>query len=350
MTHQPPIEHCPERGFSGAHGVFNTHAWFDLLQRHGLEAPPAAVHGVPLYRSDSGDVMGVLWLMQPGRGQGGALRALGSYYTGLFGPQWHGAVDPGAVDWPRLASELLSLPGAARLQLAPLDPADGFLPALEQALTMQGCRCDRYFCFGNWFHPVAEGGFDAYWRQRPAALRHTVERARRRLQRQTPGWRVTVAQQTGDTLEAALAAYQTVYAQSWKPPEPCPGFMPELVRLAAREGWLRLGVLWLGEQPVAAQLWLVDGRVAHIYKLAYVQGAEKWSAGSVLTAALMRHVLDVDHVQEVDYGQGDEPYKRDWMTQRRERVGLLAFQLKIPRSWWPALQHFAGRWGRARRL
>ena len=190
---------------------------------------------------------------------------------------------------------------------------------------------------------MPEGGFDAYWQQRPSPLRHSVERGRRRLDR-AGGWRIEIYPPDSPALEEGLAAYLAVYAQSWKSPEPCPGFMPGLVRMAAREGWLRLGVLWQGQQPLAAQVWLVHGAKANIYKLAYVKGHEKLSAGSVLTAALMRQVMDVDHVAEVDYLSGDDAYKRDWMAERRERVGLVAFDPRSLRGLIAAGRHFAGAW------
>jgi CelD/BcsL family acetyltransferase involved in cellulose biosynthesis len=115
-----------------------------------------------------------------------------------------------------------------------------------------------------------------------------------------------------------------VYASSWKPQEPNPGFMPAFMTLAAEQGCLRLGVLWRGDEAVAAQLWLVyPGQTAQIFKLAHVQGQEKWSAGSVLTTDIARHVIDVDGVTELDFLSGDDPYKADWMALRRERVRLV---------------------------
>jgi CelD/BcsL family acetyltransferase involved in cellulose biosynthesis len=40
----------------------------------------------------------------------------------------------------------------------------------------------------------------------------------------------------------------------------------------------------------------------------------------------MRHVLDVDRAAVVDYLTGDDAYKRDWMSHRRERVGVSALR------------------------
>ena len=39
----------------------------------------------------------------------------------------------------------------------------------------------------------------------------------------------------------------------------------------------------------------------------------------------MRHSIDVDHAEEVDYLTGDDAYKQDWMSHRRERRGIVAF-------------------------
>ena len=47
----------------------------------------------------------------------------------------------------------------------------------------------------------------------------------------------------------------------------------------------------------------------------------------------MEAMLEVDHVEEVDYLSGDDAYKADWMAQRRERVGLVAFDRHRPRGW-----------------
>ncbi|HEY8908590.1 MAG TPA: GNAT family N-acetyltransferase, partial [Rhodoferax sp.] len=69
----------------------------------------------------------------------------------------------------------------------------------------------------------------------------------------------------------------------------------------------------------------------------------RFSAGSVLTAALMRHVIDVDHVEEVDYLTGDDAYKRDWMSHRRERWGIVAFDLRTAAGLWAWLRHWAGK-------
>ena len=322
--------------------VFETEAWFANLLAHGFEQPPHQHRIVPLNASGA-----CLHLMQ--QTPGAPLTSLANYYSCLYGPVGvdNGARDFAPVEWQAVAQLLQRLPGSAVLQLQPLDADSAWLAALQEGLRAAGYWTDHFFCSGNWYQTVPDGGFGVYWQQRPSALRHSMERGRRRLDK-AGAWRIDIQTDVSAGLEQALAAYQAVYAQSWKAPEPCPNFMPQLVRTAAREGWLRLGVLWLGEQALAAQVWLVYGGKANIYKLAYARGFEKFSAGTVLTQTLMAHAMDVDQVREVDYLSGDDAYKADWMAQRRERVGLVAFDRRRLRGLLAAGRHFAGGWRRKR--
>ena len=54
-----------------------------------------------------------------------------------------------------------------------------------------------------------------------------------------------------------------------------------------------------------------------IHKLAYAEAAKDLSPGTILSMAMFRHVLVEDRVARIDYGNGDEPYKADWMEERR---------------------------------
>lgn len=57
----------------------------------------------------------------------------------------------------------------------------------------------------------------------------------------------------------------------------------------------------------------------------------------------MEHVIDVDNVHEVDYLTGDDAYKKDWMSDRRERWGVVAFNLRTPHGLLAAARHLGGR-------
>ena len=69
----------------------------------------------------------------------------------------------------------------------------------------------------------------------------------------------------------AIDLYQHVHAESWKEPEPYPNFIPTLIATGLGAGAIRVGVLMVDDEPVAAQLWIVWNRRATIFKLSYVE-------------------------------------------------------------------------------
>ena len=269
--------------------------------------------------------------------------ALANFYSPLFGP----AVHANSLAGEHAIANGLSAFGAEladidRFDLHPLDTAAAFYTQAQTALGALGFRVDTYHCFGNWFVKVEGLDFDRYLAERPSRLRNTLHRAQRRLAREARG-DIEIVIEPGVRLESAITEYQAVYAASWKRPEPHPAFMPGLCRMAAGHGWLRLGVLRIDGRAAAAQVWLVKDAKASIFKLAYDAAFERFSPGTILTAALMRHVLDVDRVVEIDYLMGDEPYKRDWMVERRERRGVVGFNRRTVAGCLAAVPHFVGR-------
>ena len=290
---------------------------------------------------ESGRVLAVLpCLTQPG-GWGRKVQGLANFYTALYAPTLVPGLTPQQL--APLIDALRAQPAPLRsLNLSPMDPAAPGFSALEAALELQGFSTFRYFCFGNWYLPAA-ADWPAYLASRTSKQRSNIKRMAQRLT--DAGGRVEIITNVDGT-DRGLAAYNLVYALSWKVPEPHPQFMPSLVRLCADRGALRLGVVWLGETPIAAQLWIVWGGRAEIFKVAYDEAHKALSPGTVLTAALMHHVLGSDHVTEVDYGVGDDPYKSLWMTQRRERWGLIAYDRRTLAGRMGLLREAVGRRGK----
>ncbi len=99
-------------------------------------------------------------------------------------------------------------------------------------------------------------------------------------------------------------------------------FIEGLTKQLARAGWLRLAILYIDNQPAAAQFWFVAHAKASIFKLAYDETWKRYSPGTILLAYLMEQVIDHDKVEEIDFLTGNDAYKRDWMTQRRTRWRL----------------------------
>mgnify|MGYP000140757907 CR=1 FL=1 len=86
-------------------------------------------------------------------------------------------------------------------------------------------------------------------------------------------------------------------------------------------------------------MWIVADNTAYIFKLAYDESYKKLSVGTILTTTLMRHVIDIDKVTVVDYLCGDDAYKKEWMSDRRERWGLMAFNTSTTKGVLAMLNH-----------
>ena len=326
-------------------------AGLDSLTLHDLNAVPADVAqlfgqaeavdpqlGLGWYRNLAGTVFGppsrpcIHVLRRQGRAVaalpvlenktrlGCGVLALGNYYTSLFAPAL--ADD---VQVPELAQLLRHVARwhapLSSLQLAPMAAQSPPYALLQAAMGQAGLATFDYFCFGNWYLPVT-GNADHYLSSRPGELRNTLRRMGKKFAAGGGRFEIVTAPEEA---QAAAVAFSRVYQTSWKQPEPHEGFIPGLVKLCAQHAWLRMGLARVGTQVVAAQLWIVAADKANIYKLAYDPAFRQLSPGSLLTAHLMRHVMDVDKVQEVDYLTGDDAYKNQWMSHRRERRGLLAF-------------------------
>jgi CelD/BcsL family acetyltransferase involved in cellulose biosynthesis len=252
------------------------------------------------------------------------LRGLGNFYTTLYQPVLENSVR--SVDLvPLLSAIRRDFPGLASLTLTPMDPASHAYQALLGAIRVRGWLPYEFFCFGNWYQPV-QGDWQGYLKDRHGTLRSTIKRMLKKFS--TDGGVLEIVSEP-QALAGAIAAYESVYAASWKKPEPFPEFMPGLLASCARSGVLRLGLAWLNGKPIAAQAWIVSHGRAAIYKVAYHEAYKQYAPGTLVTALLMEHVIDVDQVREVDYLIGDDPYKKTWMACRRERWGIVAYN---PRS------------------
>lgn len=256
-------------------------------------------------------------------------QTLVNFYTSLYQPLV-GSTEPA----PLLEAILRHLRSTERLHsllLHPLDSTADHFHLLQRALQNSGWRgIHKFTCFANWYLDSTGMSWQRYLAERPSRLRNTIGRKSRAFLRDGRGELNIV--HGGEALPAAIAQYTAIYNSSWKQDEPYPQFMPNLVTLAAQRGWLRLGIACYDGEPIASQIWLVANETAYIFKLAYRPEAAQLSPGTVLTAHMMESVLEEDNVTCIDYLSGDDAYKRDWMSVRRERQGIAAYNPGTPRG------------------
>jgi hypothetical protein len=302
----------------GLHSPFDRLDWFAALHRDCMaESTPLvaiARHGEAALR---------LVLVKDGN----RIRAMANWYSFHWGPQWAGS--PGGAVKHDLARKLaldLRRHGGS-LSLAPLAAGED-AALLDDALRSAGWVTQASETGHNHWLDTQGRNFDDWWATRPGALRSTVKRkgAKGLVD-------LTIHRDFTDTL---WDDYETVYRASWKPAEGQPHFLRARACAEAAAGTLRLGIARVDGQPVAAQYWSVDGGIAYIHKLAHVRGMDALSPGTLLTHALFRMAFDVDRVARIDFGTGDDGYKRDWMEASAPLWTLEAWDPRQPATW-PAL-------------
>ncbi|MCC6718363.1 MAG: GNAT family N-acetyltransferase [Acetobacteraceae bacterium] len=319
----------PARRMLGGDGFFSTAAWWRAVWAAGV--PDGAT---PLFALSGPAECGVVFALL--RTGDGGFAALTNPYTCLYQP----AAAPGAdlVAAGRALGRLGRTAGSLRLEA--LDPDWPGLAPLLAGTRQAGLVPLRFAHFANWHEDTAGRDWRGYLAARPGALRETVRRRLRDAERDA-SLTFAVITAAGE-LPAAIAEYESVYASSWKEPEPFPDFNAALMHQAAAEGWLRLGVLRRAGQAIAVQLWIVRHGVAAVLKLAHDEAFKPLSPGTVLTAWMIRRLLADEAVVSIDFGRGDDAYKRLWTASRRARIGVV-----LANPWRPAglamlLRHGAG--------
>jgi CelD/BcsL family acetyltransferase involved in cellulose biosynthesis len=317
--------------FAASTSFFTSRDWWECVLAHAM--PPRARPRLLLVRH--GDRPAALFpmLLDPG---GGGFRALTTPYSCLYAPLIAREVADRAGVFAAFARHCRAF---ATTRLDALDA--GTAADLAAACGPAGIAVARFDHFGNWHEPVAGLDFASWSRRRPGALRETIRRRTRQAERLAEG-RFALFSDPND-IAVGIEAFEAVYARSWKEPEPYPTFNPAQIRAAAALGIARLGIWWIGEVAAAAQFWIVEASGATVLKLAHDEAFKAHSPGTVLTAWMIRHLLEQEHVADLDFGRGDDPYKRDWVTDRRQRVGLLLINPRRPAGIAALARHKIGR-------
>ena len=298
--------------------LFNRLDWYRLLCRH---CPPEGKLLVLRAREDKRSA----WLFA-------ALRhPLAEGYANFYSLRFYVVGDHDEDLLTAIAAALRD-GGVAEVDLAWLEDPEPLVRGFRNA----GFRPFVTPFVVNWRAHTEGQDFAAFWARRPGQLRNTAKRRAKTAELDV------VVHDRFD--EAAWADYEAVYRASWKPEEGSFPFLRALAEQEGEAGTLRLGIARKDGVPVAAQLWLVENGHAMIHKLAYAEAAKAMSPGTILSEAMFRHVLDKDRVRLIDYGNGDEPYKADWMDEKRNLYQMRAFNPRTFKGLVGAVKAAVHRW------
>lgn len=288
--------------------MFDRLDWFRLVRDH---TPP---EGKPLIiRAKNGQASAWLFIAV---NRGNAL-ALSNWYCLRYGPVVVGPDGAAAID--ELARSLRRA-GVSRIFFSPIG-ADDPLPA---ALKRHGWLTRLSQANVNWRIRTSGMTFEDYWASRPSRLRNTAKRRAKVAKLDLIVRHIFDAKAWED--------YESVYNASWKPAEGSPALMRKLAEAEGAAGTLRLGLAYHEGEPVAAQLWTVEHGVATIHKLAYREDAKHLSPGTVLSMEMFRRAIDEDKAEMIDFGIGNDGYKKDWMEEAVPLYALTAYDLRSVRG------------------
>lgn len=220
------------------------------------------------------------------------------------------------------------------------------LTPLIAGLRTAGLSVKRYAHFGNWYESLPAGVvWDDYVATREQPLRGLL---RSMAAGREGGSSFELLQAPGAALDAGIASYDALRAQGRKGPEPAPGFPGALMRAAATEGLLRLGVLRARDdgRPLAAQYWILSDRRAIMMSAVHDVTTSGISPCAGLTARMVAAFI-AEGVGGIDLGRGDDTHKRLWARERRQRIGLLVADPLNVEGMLALARHAAGR-GRRR--
>jgi CelD/BcsL family acetyltransferase involved in cellulose biosynthesis len=274
---------------------------FDRIDWYRLLAAHCPLPGTPLIlRARDGEGAAWLFLTRQSR----RANAFANWYSLETGPITHGLIKPALI--AALARHLLSVEKLTGVTLAPLGEDKAKLA--QAAFREAGWIARSVQTTTNWSIALPGVDWATYFSARPRRLQNTLKR---KLKHDI---RIDISNKFSND---SWDFYEQVYKASWKSEEGSPAFLRALAAAEGHAGHLRLGLAYDGSTLVAAQFWLVENGEATIHKLAHVEARRGRSPGTVLTAAMFRHVIEQDKVRRIDFGTGDDAYKADWMDQQR---------------------------------
>ncbi len=197
------------------------------------------------------------------------------------------------------------------------------LNELSMALGGVGYRLRVQPGAGNWIYEGADIDAETFFLRLKPNLRNDTRRFPRKM---AELGELTFRLVSQPLTEKDIDAYRDVYSRSWKEAELDADFHPDLMRLVAPKGWLRLGFLCLDGRPIATQLWLYRNLRGYIVKTAYDEEYNRFSPGTVLTWRIIEHMIRDEGMRYFDYLKGDDTYKKNWTNKRRQRFDMICFR------------------------
>lgn len=147
--------------------------------------------------------------------------------------------------------------------------------------------------------------------------------------------------------KAGLDAIEEIERQSWKPAEGFPITHPHhwrfylaYAQLAASKATLRVPILYVDDQPVAFDYGIYQDGTYFLLQTSYAQRWNEFYPGSVLRKLVIEWLYGI-HAEEIDFGAGDDIWKRKWTDAAREYRLYTVFNRSLRGYYLALLNRFA---------
>ena len=186
-----------------------------------------------------------------------------------------------------------------------------------------GLKNRYYSCNGDWYLDEINYTYDEYFQNLRRKHRRDIQRCQKHLQKL--GTLTCDIKFDSDNLDYYLDLYSHVREKSWKAKEKDSSFLRDVTKLFAERGWLRMAFLSSNGETIACEKWIVYKTIGFAWDSVFDEKYQKYSPGKIVASEITKYVMDQDKVNEIDLGQGDQDYKKDWTPKRRERKGITVF-------------------------
>jgi hypothetical protein len=215
------------------------------------------------------------------------------------------------------------------IRVSPLDPASVFARLLQLNLRERHYPMQAFRHLDDRYESTDGMSSEAYLAARPSALMTDLrDRIRPFFESGQASFRLIT--ETSE-LDAAHEAYLTVLESNPREAEIEPeGYARDVMHVAADAGALRFGVIEFDGTPVAVQMWIASADTARCLRIWSNPRVPSLLLDDALVERMVPHLLDVDHVRELNFGAIGDAFAQTWAPRKRERIGIIAFN---PRTW-----------------
>ena len=170
---------------------------------------------------------------------------------------------------------------------------------------------------------------EQFYQSFPRKHRSNLRRLIRKLEKTYPNQVKLVNYQREDQLEEAMSVISQISARTYQRALGygfvCNGQTLHMLTTAAKLGWFRAHVLYVGDEPCAFQLALKYGGTYFGDQTGYDPKWNQFRVGTILFLKLMQRLCCNPEIDSFDFGFGDAEYKHSYANKQWHEGSLYIF-------------------------